>query len=87
MIKGLGSGLASSVAELEWATSDKPEIRPFDVLDILRTPYRIDILQPVYFVIEDLDQLFSAAGRDLLADVAQARRLGLHAPKYPAKVA
>ena len=87
VIKGLGSGLASSVAELEWATSDKPEIRPFDVLDILRTPYRIDILQPVYFVIEDLDQLFSAAGRDLLADVAQARRLGLHAPKYPAKVA
>jgi phenylalanine-4-hydroxylase len=86
-LKGLGSGLASSIAELDWATSGQPELRPFDVLDILRTPYRIDILQPVYFVIEDLDMLFTAARRDLLADVAQARSLGLHAPKYPAKVA
>ena len=87
-VKGLGSGLASSIAELKWAvTSDGPERRPFDVIDILRTPYRIDILQPVYFVIADLDELFAAAGRDLLADVATARALGLHAPKYPAKAA
>ena len=86
VLKGLGSGLASSIAELEWATSGKPELRPFDVIDILRTPYRIDILQPVYFVIDDLDALFTAARRDLLADVAKARALGLHAPKYPAKV-
>jgi phenylalanine-4-hydroxylase len=86
-LKGLGSGLASSIAELEWATSGQPELRPFDVIDILRTPYRIDILQPVYFVIDDLDALFAAAGRDLLADVTTARTMGLHAPKYPAKVA
>lgn len=87
VLKGLGSGLASSIAELDWAISGKPELRPFDVLDILRTPYRIDILQPVYFVIDDLDALFAAARRDLLADMAQARALGLHPPKYPAKVA
>ena len=29
--------------------------------------------------------LFAAAERDLLADVATARKLGLHAPKYPPK--
>lgn len=87
-VKGLGSGLASSVSELAWAvTSPEPERRGFDVIDILRTPYRIDILQPVYFVIEDLDALFQAAERDLLADVATARTLGLFTPKYPAKVA
>ncbi len=87
-IKGLGSGLASSGSELAWAvTSPEPERRGFDVIDILRTPYRIDILQPVYFVIDDLDALFLAAERDLLADVAKARELGLFAPKYPAKVA
>ena len=85
VLKGLGSGLASSIAELQWATSGQPELRPFDVIDILRTPYRIDILQPVYFVIEDLDDLFAAAQRDLLADVATARAQGLHAPKYPPK--
>ena len=86
-IKGLGSGLASSIAELQWATSGQPELRRFEVIDILRTPYRIDILQPVYFLIETLDELFAAAGRDLLADVAVARGLGLHAPKYPPKLA
>lgn len=88
-IKALGSGLASSPSELVWAMEQgkgQPELRPFDVIDMLRTPYRIDIHQPVYFVIERLDDLFIAAGRDLLADVAEARRLGLHAPKYPPKL-
>jgi len=83
--KALGSGLASSVSELQWAVGAEPERRPFDVIDMLRTPYRIDIHQPVYFVIEDLDDLFAAAERDLLDDVRQARALGLHAPKFPPK--
>lgn len=87
--KTLGSGLASSPSELLWSVGlgeGTPELRPFDVIDILRTPYRIDIHQPVYFVIERLDELFAAAERDLLADVATARKLGLHAPKYPPKL-
>lgn len=85
-IKGLGSGIASSPTELIWAVTDPtPERRAFEVIDILRTPYRIDIPQPVYFVIDSLDQLFAAAGRDLLADIAEARRLGLHSPTYPPK--
>ena len=85
-IKTLGSGLASSPSELLWSVGEDPQLRPFDVIDILRTPYRIDILQPVYFVIERLDDLFAAADRDLLTDVATARRLGQHAPKFPAKL-
>lgn len=85
-IKALGSGLASSPTELPWSVSaNGPEVRPFDVIDILRTPYRIDIHQPLYFVIDNLDDLFAAANRDLLADIQAARTLGLHAPKYPAK--
>lgn len=89
-IKALGSGLASSPTELLWSVRQDqagPERRPFDVIDILRTPYRIDIHQPVYFVIDEMDALFRAANRDLLADVATARALGLHAPKYPPKAA
>lgn len=87
-IKALGSGLASSPTELLWAVGQgahQPERRAFDVIDILRTPYRIDIHQPVYFVLDRLDDLFAAAQRDLLADIATARSLGLHAPKYPPK--
>ncbi len=71
---------------MPWSVSaDGPERRPFDVIDILRTPYRIDIHQPVYFVIEHLDDLFAAARRDLMADIAHARSLGLHEPKFPPK--
>ena len=87
-IKALGSGLASSATELLWSVGEgegQPERRPFEVIDILRTSYRIDIHQPVYFVLHRLDDLFAAADRDLLSDVAKARALGLHAPKYPPK--
>lgn len=86
-LKALGSGLASSPTELLWSVGSGPEHRPFDVIDILCTPYRIDIHQPVYFVLDSLDDLFAAADRDLLADIATARRLGLHQPKFPPKAA
>jgi phenylalanine-4-hydroxylase len=79
--------LASSPEELRWCVSGEPEYRPFDVIDILRTPYRIDIPQPVYFVLDDLDTLFEAAERDLLADIKTAQSMGLHAPKFPPKAA
>lgn len=87
-VKALGSGLASSPGELRHSV-EAPHVvrRPFDVCDILRTPYRIDIHQPVYFVLEDVDQLLAAAERDLLADIKAAQGLGLFAPCYPEKVA
>lgn len=85
-LKALGSGLASSPTELPYSvTSGAVERRAFDVIDILRTPYRIDIHQPVYFVLDQLDDLLKAADRDLLADVATARGLGLFEPAYPPK--
>jgi len=74
-IKALGSGLASSPSEMLHATSGKPEFRDFNVIDILRTPYRIDIPQPVYFVLNTLEQLFEASKRDLLADVKEAKKI------------
>lgn len=82
--KALGSGLASSPTELPHSI-EAPDVirREFDVMDILRTPYRIDIHQPVYFVLENIDTLFQAAERDLIADVHAAQDLGLFAPEYP----
>ena len=59
--------------------------KPFEVIDILRTPYRIDINQPIYFVLDSVDQLLEAADRDLLGDIKVAQSLGLHAPSYAAK--
>lgn len=85
-IKALGSGLASSPGELRHSVEEVAvERKPFDVIDILRTPYRIDINQPIYFVLEDVDQLLDAAKRDLRADIKRAQALGLFAPTYPEK--
>ena len=33
--------------------SDKPERKAFDPVDVLRTPYRIDIMQPIYFMLNE----------------------------------
>ncbi|MBT8058360.1 MAG: phenylalanine 4-monooxygenase, partial [Gammaproteobacteria bacterium] len=87
-VRAYGSGIMSSPGELIYAVeSNKPERKPFDPVDVLRTPYRIDILQPIYFVIDSFDQLFELAQSDLLGYVQQARELGMHEPKFPPKEA
>ena len=81
--KALGSGLTSSPTELIYSVdSTVPERREFNVMDILRTPYRIDIHQPIYYVIDNIDDLFQAAERDLVQDIKRAQSLGLFAPTY-----
>jgi len=81
--KSLGSGLNSSPTELIYSIdSPIPERREFNVIDILRTPYRIDIHQPIYYVIEEIDDLLQVAERDLLSDIKKAQSLGLYEMTY-----
>ncbi|MDX1390809.1 MAG: phenylalanine 4-monooxygenase [Rheinheimera sp.] len=81
-----GGGILSSPGETQYALqSEVPERKMFDAVDVLRTPYRIDIMQPIYFMIERIDQLFDIAHLDMMALVEQAKALGLHAPKFPPK--
>ncbi|SON53392.1 phenylalanine 4-monooxygenase [Vibrio tapetis] len=61
-----GGGILSSPEETEYAYSNQPQIKPFDVVEVLRTPYRIDIIQPIYFVIDTIDTLFSLTKIDLM---------------------
>lgn len=87
--KGLriyGGGILSSPGETRYAIdSDIPERRPFDPLDVLRTPYRIDIMQPLYFVINSIHDLYNIAHLDLMSLIHEAQALGLHEPKFPPK--
>lgn len=80
-----GGGILSSPRETLYSLSDEPEHLPFDPLDCMRTPYRIDILQPLYFALPDLKCLFDLAGQDIMAMVARAAQLGLHAPRFAPK--
>ncbi len=81
-----GGGILSSKKESEYAlNSDIPERLPFDLLTVLRTPYRIDILQPVYFCLESIDQLFNVAEQDIMAMVQEAKKLGMLPAKFADK--
>ncbi|MDF2184983.1 phenylalanine 4-monooxygenase [Grimontia hollisae] len=83
-----GGGILSSPAETEYAfSSDEPIRKKLEVVDVMRTPYRIDILQPIYFYLSALDELYELEKLDLLACVNRAKMLGLHAPLYPQKLA
>jgi len=81
-----GGGILSSIGETEYAfKSDKPQRKRFSITDALRTPYRIDIMQPLYYYLEDLRELYELTQKDLMALVADARRMGLFAPLFPPK--
>lgn len=89
-----GGGILSSPSETVYALSNepknqpqnRPEYRAFDLLDVLRTPYRIDQIQPIYYVIDELDTLFDIIDSDIMGMVKKAMSLGLFEPTYPPKV-
>ncbi len=81
-----GGGIASSPGETRYALeSPEPLRRPFDPIDVLRTPYRIDIYQPVYYILDRMEDLFELAREDLLGLIRKARALGEFTPTYPPK--
>lgn len=85
--KGLriyGGGILSSKAETIYALeSPLPERRPLATgLEALRTPYRIDILQPIYYVIEGMATLFEVMSNDLFGLIHKAQDLGDFTPCF-----
>ena len=81
-----GGGINSSPGETVYALeSEIPERRPFDATSALRTPYRIDIYQTVYYVLNELDELFELARADLLGMIHIAQSLGEFSPTFPPK--
>ena len=81
-----GGGINSSPGETVYALeSDKPERRPFDPIDALRTPYRIDIYQTVYYVLDGLNQIYDLVNVDLFDMINKARELGEFEPTFPPK--
>lgn len=83
-----GGGILSSFGETQYCLEDdKPLRKPLEVIDALRTPYRIDIFQSIYFVINKFDDLFDIMETDLIAAISKARELGMHKPLFPPKQA
>lgn len=92
--KGLriyGGGILSSPGETDYAFNNKEVVRqPFNILDVLRTPYRIDIMQPVYYMltkVSDLDDVRKFEVEEIMEMVEKAKMLGLHDAKFETKQA
>lgn len=82
LMKAYGGGILSSKSEIIYSVeSPMAERRALDPMDALRTPFRIDILQPVYFVINSYDDLFKLIAKDPL----QMAKDSLLLPDFPAK--
>ena len=79
--KGLriyGGGILSSKTESVYALeSDTPTRKPFDLLTVLRTPYRYDELQKTYFIIPSFKALYALMDQDLRVLFDQVRAMGM----------
>ena len=82
-LKAYGGGIISSPDETLHAIDEPSVIRkPFNALDILRTPYRIDILQPIYYVIESYEQIYNVINNDFIQTIMQAKEMGEFKPLF-----
>ena len=60
-LKIYGAGILSSKTESEYSIhSDIPKRLSFDVVTVLNTPFKIDVFQETYFVLENFEQLFNS---------------------------
>lgn len=82
-IKAYGGGMLSSIHETVYSVdSDHPQRVPFDALTALRTPYRIDIPQPLYYVLEKFDDLYRILDQDLVRLLEESKELGDFEPLF-----
>ena len=86
-LKAFGAGIISSPSEARHAVGGKANVLPFDLTTILRTDYRIDIVQPVYFAIDSFEALAGVLDTDIPAVIAEARRRGDLPPRFAPRAA
>lgn len=84
-LRAYGGGILSSISETVYCLeSDIPVRVIFDPVVAFRMPYRIDMLQPVYFVIDNYETLYHFVLSDIGQFIARARELGEFPPYFPA---
>ncbi len=77
-LKIYGGGILSSKAETEYALDKNkgPELENLNIQKVLRTPFRIDMIQPNYFLIHSFDQLYELLDQNIMGLVDEAILLG-----------
>ncbi len=83
-LRAYGGGILSSISETVYSVESNLAMRVlFDPVVAFRMPYRIDMLQPVYFVINDYAQLYDFVLSNIGELMQQARMLGEYPPFFP----
>ncbi|GLS25191.1 phenylalanine 4-monooxygenase [Marinibactrum halimedae] len=77
-IRAYGAGIVSSKSELQYAIeSDYPARTPFNLLEVARTKYRIDQLQPKYFVINSFGDFTRLSDGEIVDAIDEAKSVGM----------
>lgn len=67
-LRAYGGGILSSPEETVYCLeSNTPDRLPFEPFTVLRTKYRYDVLQTRYYVLDNFEDLFELADKDLIA--------------------
>ncbi len=82
-LRAYGGGILSSISETVYSVeSDIPLRVIFEPIAAFRMPYRIDMLQPIYFVINDYQVLYDFVLSDIGKLLARTRELGEFPPFF-----
>ncbi len=83
-LRAYGGGILSSITETVYSVeSDIPIRALFDPIAAFRTPYRIDSLQPIYFVVDTYQTLYDFVLSDIRYLLKRTRELGELPPFFP----
>lgn len=82
-IRAYGGGMLSSIHETVYSVESPLAQRlPFDPLTALRTPYRIDIPQPLYYYLNKFEDLYKILDQDLIGLLEESKELGDFKPLF-----
>ncbi|TAL59691.1 MAG: phenylalanine 4-monooxygenase, partial [Legionella sp.] len=82
-LRAYGGGILSSTKETVYSVESEIPLRVlFDPVVAFRTPYRIDKLQPIYFVIDDYQVLYDFVLSDIGKILERVRELGEFPPLF-----
>ncbi len=83
-MRAYGGGILSSISETAYSVESEIPMRVyFEPIAAFRTPYRIDMLQKVYFVIENYETLYKFVESDIYYMINRAKELGEYPPLFP----
>ncbi|KTD79243.1 phenylalanine 4-monooxygenase [Legionella waltersii] len=82
-LRAYGGGILSSISETVYCVESEIPLRVmFEPVAAFRMPYRIDQLQPVYFVIDSYQDLYDFIGSDVTQYMQRAHELGEFPPYF-----